>query len=613
MKTGDTIRDASGVTYTMGRVLGRGLWGKTFIAQSANKTQCIFKVPFAPNDLPYGSEKLAQISRSILLEQGELLSQSPDSVFVRPADRFTTQSGLPCLRFEVLPSMAYQIRKGIRLEHTLSTVLQIANRLQSSPERDYIHGNLHLTNVFYHPEHGVLLSDPMSPTLRKHLSEFLELAPHKVAYFAPEIRDSNESKINVASDMYALAMIIYRCTMHHKDSAPNLPLGGLNRALKTDFQEIAQKHLAEEGSNPRFRTRLSISLGRFIGRALSQPVEPSPPYRFHRLDETAQRLNELSTMFAPYIERVGKIIWNLPISKDQFFYGEAVEFSCSVDTNPQLDNFEDIACGLAVIDDNTGEPIKEHSGSFTVDTHAGGRLRFSIQIPNLPPSQYTIRAAFRIAESMEEPEVTEASISVVPPPGFVPSEKPLPESTALRFPESSAIANDDISEVLDSVESTISPIPQATPKPNVVIPLVKPEEEKVEEEKIEPVIDFKYELNELFSEDESQSAVVLIPHTIDPEIAPPLTSKLAFGNREIKEDDNFSIDDSEEDSFGVWDANALKRPNVTHVPITVEEHPPPITELISQKFSDLLNDPIKTLIVIILIAIILIMIIANSI
>ena len=52
MKVGDTLQDSAGITYTLGRVLGRGLWGMTYIAKSTNKTQCVFKLPYAPKDLP---------------------------------------------------------------------------------------------------------------------------------------------------------------------------------------------------------------------------------------------------------------------------------------------------------------------------------------------------------------------------------------------------------------------------------------------------------------------------------------------------------------------------------------------------------------------------------
>ena len=47
---------------------------------------------------------------------------------------------------------------------TLKLLDQIALKLQGNPDRDSIHGNL--DQYFYHPEQGVLLSDPMSPTLQ---------------------------------------------------------------------------------------------------------------------------------------------------------------------------------------------------------------------------------------------------------------------------------------------------------------------------------------------------------------------------------------------------------------------------------------------------------------
>ena len=167
--------------------------------------------------------------------------------------------------------------------------------------------------------------------------------------------------------------------------------------------------------------------------------------------------------------------------------GEPIEFSCSVDTKPQLDNYEDISCGLAIIDKANGKPIKEHSGSFEVDSHAGGRLRFSISIPNLEPSQYIIRAAFRITDSDEDPETAEAIISVVSPPGFVPKERPIQDPQTLLLNPNIEINSDP--ESIDNAPSSdpglilfqhdqsdpgvsstpISPIPQTQPDPNVQI------------------------------------------------------------------------------------------------------------------------------------------------
>ena len=634
MKVGDTLQDSAGITYTLGRILGRGLWGMTYIAKSTNKTQCVFKLPYAPKDLPYGKERLAQVSRAILIEQGELLSKSPSEIFLQPIDRFTTKSGVPCLRYPVLPSMAYQIERGISLGATLETLDQIALKLQGNPDRDFIHGNLDLTNIFYHPEQGVLLSDPMSPTLQKHLPELLELSPRKIPFFAPEFRKTDHSPPSTAGDVYALAMTLYRCVMHHSDTEPNLPLEGLTRALKTAFQDQTQRHLSNEAANPRFQTRLSMSLGRFIGRALSQPTEPSPPYRFHQLAEVSNRLGELNAMFSPFIDRVGKIIWNLPISRDCFYVGESIEFSCSVDTKPQLDNYEDISCGLAIIDKADGKPIKEHSGSFEVDSHAGGRLRFSISIPNLPPSQYIIRAAFRITDSEEAPETAEATISVVSPPGFVPKERPIQDPQTLLINPNIEIQSE--SESYDNLPSSdpglvsfqheqsdpginspsVSPIPQSQPDPNVQIAVsLNATLDELNSSTDDPsfgeqTLQDEMDLNTFFSE--PSSAIIKISedgesNTVEPTVSPAMTevnimdseddSFVDFLTDEVLDDD--SIADVDQDSFGTWDPDALRRPDpIIEQPIQVES-PPPLSQLILDQLDKLRNDPISMLIAII--------------
>ncbi len=49
MRTGDTVRDGQGNAYQVGQLLGRGLWGKTFLARRETTDQLfVLKVPLGP-------------------------------------------------------------------------------------------------------------------------------------------------------------------------------------------------------------------------------------------------------------------------------------------------------------------------------------------------------------------------------------------------------------------------------------------------------------------------------------------------------------------------------------------------------------------------------------
>ena len=63
------IRDASGATYRIGTLLGRGLFAKTFTARSEDGQEWIVKTALGPSDFSEDMGHLVKISRSIMDEQ----------------------------------------------------------------------------------------------------------------------------------------------------------------------------------------------------------------------------------------------------------------------------------------------------------------------------------------------------------------------------------------------------------------------------------------------------------------------------------------------------------------------------------------------------------------
>ncbi len=78
MKTGDTVTDRHGRSYQIATLLGRGLWGKSYVARRDDGLDVVVKAPLGVDDLPAerpDRDRLAQACREILLEQAQFLER----------------------------------------------------------------------------------------------------------------------------------------------------------------------------------------------------------------------------------------------------------------------------------------------------------------------------------------------------------------------------------------------------------------------------------------------------------------------------------------------------------------------------------------------------------
>ena len=108
-------------------------------------------------------------------------------------------------------------------------------------------------------------------------------------------------------------------------------------------------------------------------------------------------------------------------------------FSVAVGCTPGVESHEEIACGLAVFDVDTGARIRDVQAAYTIDRHPSGRFKFRFRVSDLGPGLFRLRVAFTIRESGDEPTTAEGEIRVRPAPGYVPPvEEPAPAPLRLE-------------------------------------------------------------------------------------------------------------------------------------------------------------------------------------
>ncbi|MEC7987560.1 MAG: serine/threonine-protein kinase [Myxococcota bacterium] len=423
MNTGEIIRDGNGQNYEIGSLLGRGLWAKSYSARSEDGLEWILKVPFTPKDLPTGKEHLAEISRKIVIEMGEILHKNKSLDLLSPKNRFTTQDGSPCLLYYRNDNtLARKLAQGIGIQELLAICINVVHALDSLPISLPVHGNLHPRNIFLSERGRVQLADPITPSLAENYAELYQARNRKSAYFPPELREQKiSSPRKRVIDTYCIAAILFRGVVNN--SRIGIPEKGLDKKMRTLIQETVQNRLKDSGTNHLFHSRLANKLSQFLNRALSENSKPSPPFRFDRLSDFSARLQNLYDLIDPTVTHVGKILLSLPPGESSFQTDETVRFSCTIECAPKMENFEEILCGIRLSDRTRNERIKGYPCDYTVVSHPTGRLRFEFSLGPLPAAKYSINIAFKIRESTSEPRTAQCDFDIEPAPGWIPEKR----------------------------------------------------------------------------------------------------------------------------------------------------------------------------------------------
>jgi hypothetical protein len=449
MRTGDTVRDGQGNAYQVGQLLGRGLWGKSFLARrEANDQLFVLKVPLAPEDLR-GDGAAPDVffngCREALMEQARLYEQGQLPMLPRLEARFTAPDGQPAILLPRLgDSLERRIAAGLPVGALIDVLLSVAREVRRLSAEGAgapgVHGGLRPQNILFSDSGEVILTDLATPAVRKHAAACSNLLPGGNPFLPPELANATaQVPWNSSVDTWALALILWRGVVGPEQPVA-WPSRGLDKAAVGLVKDRLIERMKTEDSNPRFHGRLAERFGVLLSRALSLEVAPSPPYRFLRLDEFVQRLEELVALVRPQVTNVGKVLHERPASKSWFTTDEAVSFSVTVGATAGVEGREEIGVGIAVFDLTKDERVKSLDLGYHADKHSSGRYRFAFKIGGLTPGPYRARVAFAIRDSGQPPATAETEFEVRAAPGWVPPAEAPPTSQALPFQREPTLA-----------------------------------------------------------------------------------------------------------------------------------------------------------------------------
>ena len=442
MKTGDTIQDAQGVSWQLGQVLGRGLWGKVYAVRregddggwngGASPLDHVLKVPLGPDDfrgeIP-AAEAVYAACREAVLEQARLYADGRYPFLPRLEARLTLPDGAPGYIIPRLPdTLERRMTEGLPTANLLDLTYAALRLIRQLP--DGFHGDLRPTNVLLNDRGEVFLTDIATPAVRRALRLLLAASPALSWGWPPEYTDGVPPWGPVA-DTWGAAMILWRGAMAGAP-APNPPRAGLDKAAQVALRDRLQDRLKVEDANPRFHARVAERYAVLLSRGLSRESTPSPPFRFPAVDELLGRMDEVAGLIRPQVQTVGKVMLDRPATRPNFDTDEVVAFSCTVGCTLGVEGPEEIGVGIAVFDIDKDVRLKDLDLAYTVDKHpgsgpSGGRYRFGFRITGMGPGRFRVRLAFAIRDSGQPPVTTEAEFNVLPAPGWVPR----PEAPAL--------------------------------------------------------------------------------------------------------------------------------------------------------------------------------------
>ena len=436
MKTGQSVTDSQGTTWTVGQELGRGGYARAFVARSATGREAVLKVSLEAADL-FGDDAdvLAQACAAILREQAGLHREHARPWLPELLGELALPGGGAGLLIPRYPgTLATRLRAGAPLASLLTTLSRAAGLASAAT-----HGNLRPENILLGDDGRVVFADPLTPTWIAQQPRLAARLGDRAPARAPEAAGDPTG----ACDAWALCVALYQATLAapagpdaRREELPRPPRDGLDKSALARIKDRVLARLDAEGANPRFAPRVADRLCALLNRGLSQLASPSPPYRFATVHDLHVRLQELVDLIEPRVVSVGKVLL-APAARDGVFAeGLKASFSTTVTCTDGMTH-EDLAAGLLVRDlDAEGDdrvPVPE--ASFSVRPHPSGRLRFDFQLPELRPGRYTVRVAFAVKDSNATPVTTDGHFELRAPPGYIPpADDPPAPTAAIPFP-----------------------------------------------------------------------------------------------------------------------------------------------------------------------------------
>ena len=422
MKAGDIISEESGLQYELKSLLGQGLWAKTFLAQSKEGVDWVLKIPLSASDFPSGHEDKAELCRKIAIHYGDMFSKLKTQEIMCPSKTFISTTDIPILVFKYnRNNLEQRLRQKMSFQELLGLCIRIVDVLDTLPLPLRSHGNLHPRNIFLMERDKILLADPLTPFICEHYPQLNGFKRQIDASFPPEIQNKKTtSPAEVSVDTYCVAAMLFQGITKGKRLSLKQ---GISKDIRVVVHEALIDILVKEQTNKIFHERLCTQLIQFLNRALSVETSPSPPYRFASLSKFQTRLGNIYDLIEPSVTYIGQIMLERSPGDTTFSTQEPIQFSCTIECTPKLDDIDEIDCGVRLVDRTRNERIRGYELGYSVHSHPSGRLRFDFSLGTLAAAQYTVKIAFKIRGSSAEVRTQEKDFDVEPAAGWVPPKE----------------------------------------------------------------------------------------------------------------------------------------------------------------------------------------------
>ena len=492
MKAGDIISEERGHQYELKSLLGQGLWAKTFLAQSKEGVDWVLKIPLSASDFPSGHEEKSEICRKIALHYGEMFSKLKTQEIMCPSKTFISTTDVPILVFKYnRNNLEQRLRQKISFQELLGLCIRIVDALDALPLPLKSHGNLHPRNIFLMERDRILLADPLTPFICEHYPQLSTFRRQIDSCFPPEIQNKKtNSPAEVTIDTYCVAAILFRGITKGKRLSLKQ---GISKDIRVIVHESLIDILLREQTNKIFHERLCTQLIQFLNRALSAETSPSPPYRFSSLSKFQTRLGNIYDLIEPSVTYIGQIILERSPGDIAFKTYEPIQFSCTIECTPKLDDIDEIDCGVRLVDRTRNERIRGYELGYSVHSHPSGRLRFDFSLGTLAAAQYTVKIAFKIRGSSAEVRTQEKDFDVEPEAGWVPPKEERRSPPIILTPDTSQLQvlidpaqDDESSDITEDISESVVEAPPLSLVSNSDPESFFPSEERIDNDSWTP-------------------------------------------------------------------------------------------------------------------------------
>ena len=468
MNTDDIIHDGKGKTYRIGPSLGRGLYAKSYLIGGENQKEWVLKVPLSPVDLPTSHQELAKISRQILQEQWETLHKIKHPNLCVPVSQFISDKGIYCLLYKRQnPNLSSELRqRDFGIHELLEIALNITKSLRQLPSNLFPHGAIHPQNIFRTTRDSIIFMDPLPKLALEHYRTFKQSWTGS-SFSPPELLGSNPEKL-VVTDTYSIAMMLYIALLSpNSRQIQEIENRGINFSTQGTLEKSIETMLKRDtSSNVHFHSSFVRQFSLFLKRALNPKTKPSPPFRFTKIVDFQNRLEELLALLNPSIKKVNRIIFSMdrisgvPNHHD-FYTSEPVDFRCSITTAPSIEDndYKYITCGIKLYNIDNVEDLQseddfsQNSRKYRdynctkteLERQHANRFQFKIQLEDIVPGNYFLDLGFKIEGSLSPLRSQQAFFQVIPEPGYHPPPKEEESSSEDRvFPPELVVLGDEL-------------------------------------------------------------------------------------------------------------------------------------------------------------------------